>query len=264
MRFSYIAGPTIFLTLIGCANNTASAQQQPPTTQPTGVAVVELFTSEGCSSCPPAEAVLGDIADARDGRPVYALAFHVDYWNSLGWPDRFSFASFSQRQWAYSRALGLNEVYTPQMIVNGRKQFVGSDRAAATNAIAAALAEPAPSPVRLSITNSDGPSTVHCAVSNASDGTVVHVAVVEQGLSSNVRRGENAGRVLRDPAVVRWFDTVSLRRDAAGSGTAFVTLPPLPKVRHDHASVIVYVQRTSDQAITGAALAPMPMPMPMR
>src|SRR5271167_1475342 len=112
-------------------------------------AVVELFTSEGCSSCPPADAALAEMAaNARkSGAPVFALAFHVDYWNYLGWTDRFSDAAYTRRQSDYARAFNTDQVYTPQMIVNGVDQFVGSDRDAAKRAIDAALAKPAPATV---------------------------------------------------------------------------------------------------------------------
>src|SRR5262245_48953789 len=99
-----------------------------------GFAVVELFTSEGCSSCPPADRLLADLAK-RPG--VYALEFHVDYWNSLGWRDPYSAAAYSDRQRMYG-----DDIYTPQMVVNGTNLFVGSNRARAEAAIAAGLSAP--------------------------------------------------------------------------------------------------------------------------
>ena len=92
-------------------------------------AVVELFTSEGCSSCPPAEALLNQIHPraAKSGQRIYTLAFHVDYWDRLGWKDPFSEAAYSQRQNSYANGFGEDRIYTPQMIVNGRGGFVGSD-----------------------------------------------------------------------------------------------------------------------------------------
>jgi hypothetical protein len=97
--------------------------------RPAPFAVVELFTSEGCSSCPPADRLLARIADeaAHSGQPVYALAFHVGYWDRLEWSDRFADPAFSRRQERYAAALGMPAVYTPEMIVNGRASFVGSD-----------------------------------------------------------------------------------------------------------------------------------------
>src|SRR5947209_8838656 len=96
------------------------APAEPPA-RPVGVAVVELFTSQGCSSCPPADKLLTDLS--RDGRAIFTLAFHVDYWNRLGWADTFSDAAYSRRQEQYAKAFGLDDLYTPQMVVNGNKQF---------------------------------------------------------------------------------------------------------------------------------------------
>src|SRR6476620_3102500 len=111
-----------------------------------GFAVVELFTSEGCSSCPPADAVLARLAaDTRDrGLAVYPLAFHVDYWDRLGWRDPHSAKAYTDRQYAYAAALGAaGQVYTPQMVVNGTAAFAGSNAREADRQVAAALVRPA-------------------------------------------------------------------------------------------------------------------------
>src|SRR5882757_10188754 len=94
-----------------------------------GFAVVELFTSEGCSSCPSADALVAAVQKENKDQPVYILAFHVDYWDRLGWKDAFSDAAYSDRQRAYASWLRLSSIYTPQVVVNGRKEFVGSDAA---------------------------------------------------------------------------------------------------------------------------------------
>src|SRR4051812_46079004 len=113
--------------------------------RPAGVAVVELFTSEGCSSCPPADRLLADLASeaARVGQPVFTLSFHVDYWNGLGWADPFSRPAYSERQRSYADALG-GGTYTPEMTVNGKAAFVGSDAARARSEVRKALSRPAP------------------------------------------------------------------------------------------------------------------------
>jgi len=103
-----------------------------------GFAVLELFTSEGCSSCPPADELLARIQKECGNRPVYILAYHVDYWNRPGWKDSFSKPGFSKRQYQYSHQLNV-QVYTPQLIVNGQAEFVGSDAPAITSAIENAL-----------------------------------------------------------------------------------------------------------------------------
>src|SRR6187402_1594915 len=96
------------------------------TTTNNGFAVVELYTSEGCSSCPPADELVSKIQKESNGQPVYILAFHVDYWNRLGWKDVFGDAAYSKRQNDYAQYLKLPSVYTPQIVVNGKKEFVGS------------------------------------------------------------------------------------------------------------------------------------------
>ena len=108
------------------------------TSENNGFAVLELFTSEGCSSCPPADQLIGEIEKQYKDQPVYILAYHVDYWNNLSWKDKFSSVENSKRQQQYSQALR-SQVYTPQLVVNGKKEFVGSDRDAVESAIQTAL-----------------------------------------------------------------------------------------------------------------------------
>ena len=236
----------------GHADDRASAD---PPARPPGVAVLELFTSQGCSSCPPAEKALADLSrDAgREGRPIFALAFHVDYWNRLGWVDTFSDAAYSRRQEQYARAFGLDNLYTPQMVVNGTKQFVGSDRQAAERAIADALATRPAVAVTVDVRKAGRNGySVRAIASGAGARDVVNIAIVERGLSTDVKAGENGGRRLEEPSVVRWFKTVP----AAEAGD--VAVPALPGVRADHASVIVYAQRPDNGPILGAAAASFP------
>lgn len=213
------------------------------------VAVVELFTSEGCSSCPPADKLLSEIAaDAqKSGKLIFTLAFHVDYWNHLGWADPFSDAAFSTRQHAYGKKFGLRSVYTPQMIVNGAEEFVGSDRTRAQRAIDAALTLPAT--VELKLRWHDG--TAEYEVTGAPAGSVLNLAVVERGLVNKIARGENSGRTLRHDNVVRVFETV--RIGDARTGKLALRLPA--SVTRDNATVFSYVQDPSTLAILGAASA---------
>ncbi len=227
----------------------------------TSCAVVELFTSEGCSSCPPADAALADlITDARKaGTPVFALAFHVDYWNRLGWADRFSDASYSHRQSDYSRALKADNVYTPQMIVNGTDQFVGSDRAHAKQAIDAALSKPAPAKVTVEISpDKSGSYLLKYSAVGAEPNAVINLAVVERGLKSDVARGENAGRALRHENVVRWFQTISIPSDGKGQAE----LPRLSDVNVKNASVIAYAQASGNGQVLGAVSSDFPSEHP--
>lgn len=136
-----IALPLLVISLLSFAF-IADNKITPKPQAKTGFAVVELFTSEGCSSCPPADALLAQIEKESQNKPVYLLAFHVDYWNRLGWKDRFSSTKFSSRQNQYANWLNLKTVYTPQVVVNGSREFVGSEENIFRNSIKTALAKP--------------------------------------------------------------------------------------------------------------------------
>ncbi|MEH0934673.1 DUF1223 domain-containing protein [Micromonospora psammae] len=220
-----------------------------------GFAVVELFTSQGCNSCPPAEKVLSGIDhDARKrGQAVYALGFHVDYWDHLGWADPYGDPAHTLRQEAYARAFGAGGLYTPQMVVNGTVEFVGSNRQAASSAIASALNEPAATSLELSVadvveeTGGGRRVVVDYQAERPPPRAVLNVAVVERGLENDVPRGENAGRRLRQDGVVRAFSSARLD---LGRGRVELTVPP--EVDPRHASVVGYVQGDGDRAIAGA------------
>jgi len=158
--------------------------------------VVELFTSQGCSSCPPADALLATLAD-RPG--VLPLAFHVDYWNRLGWVDPFSSPWATARQSAYAAQMGSSQVYTPQAVVDGGRDVVGSDRAALDSAIADARSDPS---VPLTLTASDAALQVAVDPAAPAD-AVLWLVGFDDRHETPVRRGENAGRTLVDRNVVR-------------------------------------------------------------
>jgi hypothetical protein len=256
-RSSYHAMPTAtlrntiiaLLGLVMVGNcSVLLAEEAPPSSRPQPFAVVELFTSEGCSSCPPADKLLSElVADAqKTGKRIYPLAFHVDYWNYLGWTDAFSLPAFSQRQKRYADALHATQVYTPQMIVSGKEQFVGSDHVRAMRAIKVALENPATVDVTLRI--APDPLTVRYEVTNTPKGAVLHIALVERHLESKVTRGENAGRALRHENVVRVFETVRL--DETNTGKVILNIPSSTKL--DNVSVIGFVQDPKTMLILGA------------
>jgi hypothetical protein len=203
--------------------------------------VVELFTSQGCSSCPPADKLLPELA----ARPsVIALAFHVDYWDHLGWKDTFSSPRWSARQAAYAQVLG-GGPYTPQLVVNGRAHVVGSDRARALAAIEAA-ARKSSVPVSVSARRDGAGVRVSYAVPARQPGDQVLIALAESGLSTPVPRGENRGRTLRNDFVVR--DLVE------GAGPTGEVLFPAADARQK-LRVVVLVQARADREIRGAAAA---------
>ncbi len=212
--------------------------------------IVELFTSEGCSSCPPADSLLSRFEKTSPvpGTQVIALGEHVDYWNHGGWADRFSASRYSARQSDYSRTFGLGQVYTPQMVVDGHAQFVGSDVDAARTAIARAARQPK---ADVELTRSAGSDTLTVRVerlpdSVKSDPADVILAITEDGLSSSVGGGENAERTLEHVAVVR-----QLRVLGVTSGGAFTATPTVGIGRQRHA--VVFVQERSSRRIVGAS-----------
>jgi hypothetical protein len=163
-------------------------------------AVVELFTSEGCSSCPPAEAYLGELAERRD---VIALAFHVDYWDDLGWRDRFGLTEAVQRQSAYAKTLRRSSAYTPQVVIDGQADYVGSDRAAIGKSLAADR-----DGVAIALSVRDGQVLVDLAAqANVAASDIVLVAYRRQAVSA-IGRGENAGRTLTEFNIVRVIRTL--------------------------------------------------------
>jgi hypothetical protein len=165
--------------------------------------VIELFTSEGCSSCPPADALLADLSrkSPPSGTKLILLGEHVDYWNYIGWTDRFSSAQFSQRQNDYAKDFNLASVYTPQMVIDGHWELVGNGAAEVYRDISKAAAQPKPAQVSL---RWEPEQKLHIAVqSPAGERPKVLMVITEDGLSTAIKSGENGGRTLQHAAVVR-------------------------------------------------------------
>jgi len=160
--------------------------------------VVELFTSQGCSSCPPADAVLGELAHQPG---VLALSFHVDYWDYIGWKDPFASAQYTDRQRDYAATLGLRYVYTPQIVVDGRHDIVGSHRREVTRAIEQS-GETAPV-VEVALEAAEGGRAMLSSGAAPSGGATVWLVTFDDNHSTPVARGENRGRDLRNSNVVR-------------------------------------------------------------
>jgi hypothetical protein len=173
--------------------------------------LIELFTSEGCSSCPPADALLErlDRSQPARGAELIVLSEHVDYWDDIGWKDPYSSHEYSERQSAYAGHLGLSTIYTPQMVVDGHIEFVGSDERRASQAIANAT-KVAKTPVTISSIRLSDEKTISLhletgplASSIEGDSAEVLIATADDSDESHVSRGENAGRTLRHVAVLR-------------------------------------------------------------
>src|ERR1700751_4536314 len=186
--------------------------------------LVELFTSEGCSSCPPADALLErlDRSQPTGGADLIVLSEHVDYWNDIGWKDPYSSHEYSERQSAYAAQFGLGSIYTPQMIVDGHFEFVGSDERRAKQAIQNAT-KVMKTPVSISSRLSDKKMTVFrietgpLASSSTAESAGIFLAIADDSDESHVSRGENAGRTLKHVAVLRSF----IRIGAVGKSAGF-------------------------------------------
>ncbi len=191
------------------------------TATPRTPVLVELFTSEGCSSCPPADEALAGLARTQpvEGVELIALGFHVDYWDYLGWKDPYASPQHSARQRRYALDGDDNRVYTPQMVVDGERSFVGSDDEARAQAAAAARRPKVPLHLTTRVEGSAVIVTVRMDSAPAR-GLELWAVLAEDGLSSEVKRGENAGRKLAHAAVVRALATLPAPRAVDGG---FVT-----------------------------------------
>jgi len=211
--------------------------------------IVELFTSEGCSSCPSADKLLAEIERTQPvpNAQVLVLSEHVDYWNRLGWRDPFSTHGFSQRQSAYADSFRHDGVYTPQMVVDGHAEFVGSDSSLAKKAIAQAAAQPK---AAVSITGGDKLTVNVDHVPGAADADVL-LAITESGLHSDVRSGENSGRLLNHTGVVRRLTVLGQTHEGSFSAQAN------PQIAAEWAranlQAVVFVQDRKTKKIIGAA-----------
>jgi hypothetical protein len=222
--------------------------------------IVELFTSEGCSTCPPADALLMQLESEQPipGVEVIALEEHVDYWNNGGWFDPFSSAEMTSRQQRYAETFH-GSPYTPQMVVDGQWQLVGSRSSQAVSAIAGAAKNPqAPIAISRATVEADGHDewtvTVPHLAEASGDTGEVWVAITEAGLHSNVGRGENAGQNLAHAAVVRQLSKLGSadpRKDPAFSGVAKFSLRKEWKVQN--LELVAFVQQKKSRHIVGAA-----------
>ena len=202
--------------------------------------VVELFTSEGCSSCPPADALLAELANRPD---VLALSFHVDYWDGLGWKDPFSSREATHRQQRYKTLLDLATVFTPQIVVDGRWQAVGSDRAEVERALDLAQRDRVDVPVMLALDRRQAQIKLG-AVSNAVSASVLLIGFDRRHVDK-VKGGENGGRTLAHVDVVRGIE------DVAKLGSAREIAAPIPW----HCDRVAAVVQARDGRILGIAVS---------
>jgi len=241
--------------------NTLTANQTPR------VAVLaELFTSEGCSSCPPADNLLRQLLREQPvaGVEVIAISEHVDYWNRLGWRDPFSSSQFSDRQGEYARAFGDGQIYTPQLVIDGSAGVVGNDAAAVRRALAQAATAPRarlaissrgvePGKVEVAVAVSDLPPAVAAGATFE-----VVVALVEDGLETAVTRGENARKHLHHDAVARVLGPIGSLLPGRSGGEFRRTLALTGFADLGRARIVAFLQDRQSRRVVGVAAASLP------
>ena len=222
--------------------------------------LVELFTSEGCSSCPPADALLKLVngSQTKGGQLVVGISEHVTYWNSLGWSDPYSSPAYTERQNAYSERFHLEGPYTPQMVINGAEQIVGSDRGALLHAVEKEDAESPRLSLRIMSVNVAG-STLMVNLSTSGDvpaqGADLMAVLADDSDRSNVLRGENSGRMLAHVSVARSITRVA-KVKTAGELTVQIPIPASFQANQGH-HLILFAQTPGNGRVLGTDTKPL-------
>jgi hypothetical protein len=240
-----------FVFHVSEANNTSL--EPPQNVNPQAFAVIELFTSLSCSSCPKAEKHVGKIIKMakKKALPVYPLAFHVDYWNHLDWVDKFSNETYSERQQQYARVFGKKNIYTPQMVINGQFEFIGSDLALCEAKIFEYLNKTPEQNIKIEASYKQSGDSIEVVYRlNKNNSGLLNIALIENYSEIKIDNGENSGKKVECYNVVRRFRQISVR-DKFGSTTFIVPKDLAPT----NMSVIVYLQNKIDMRIGGAIQA---------
>jgi len=227
--------------------------------QPARVPIlVELYTSEGCSSCPPADALLESLQREQPvaGAEIVSLGLHVDYFNQLGWKDAFSSATFTARQDSYSAVFGSDNLYTPQIVVDGAAAIPGNESALVRRAVAAAVTRPH-SPLRLaaSVAGDKVMRTIDVsAMPSNAERMQLLAAITEDGMTSIVNKGENQGRTLHHVAVVRHLQLVG---PIAAKAAPVQSRLQIERGWGPHLKAVVWLQAAKSRHVYGAASIPL-------
>ena len=210
--------------------------------------VVELFTSEGCSSCPPADLLVEKLSKIKQDN-VIILAYHVDYWDRLGWKDAFSQSKFSERQRKYANYFNLNTIYTPQIVVNGEEQFVGSDESALNSALKKSAKSSKISGLKIQIWKADQHKiSITYILESFDSNEKLNFALVQNAAVTQVKRGENSNRTLSHVDIVIDFQSVN----AAKSGTVLLDSE---KFRSSDFHIVAFLQNEKTGHILEAKTA---------
>lgn len=208
-------------------------------------AVLELFTSQGCSSCPLADRLLGTYTSKKN---IIVLSFHVDYWDHSGWKDPYNSKEYTRRQYEYASALHA-DVYTPQLIINGQSEMIGSDANKISSAINKALEEQPEATLNVKYVKDDnGQADVNFDASGKINNSILHIALVENKTTTDIKAGENGGIVLTNYNVVRNFKTITKVEN--GNNVASINIPSPAVLKN--MSVIIFLQKKDNNKITAA------------
>ena len=254
---AHLVAAAVTVVLLGATS--AHGEDSAPAGAPSGSVVLELFTSQGCSSCPPADALLRKLSEEPEwqGRLV-ALGYHVDSWNYVGWTDPFSTADWTDRQVAYAKQVSAGRTYTPQAIINGKFSAVGSDERSIRKQLADAAAQPA-GKVALKLTRDGRKVTVELSTtppSGHAERLDLMLAVVESGLVTDVAHGENAHRTLHDDYVVRRLQRAA--KVAGADKTTSLNVHLERDWKPENVRFAAFLQDPDTRAIYGAASAAVP------
>jgi hypothetical protein len=254
MRFEIKKNTVIIICLISQVLF-SSYKNQPAVTKyipsPEGFALVELFTSEGCSSCPPADEAVGRLNGWK--KNVYVLSFHVDYWNYLGWKDVFSNAEYSSRQQKYGDLFHLSSIYTPQIVVNGRVQFVGGDETLLRTTIENDLKEIPKTALQIKIQPGNKNQLAVSWTTSPDPGLKLNLALVQNFTKDHIERGENKGQTLNHYFTVRDFKSLAAN---TGSNTSYLNIPA--DLQPSDCSVIAFLQNPKTGYIVAATHSSIP------
>ena len=256
-----LAATTVLFTgtILFLVTASLSASSQTKASAKPKAVLVELFTSEGCSSCPPADALLREIngSHAGDGQIVIGISEHVTYWNQLGWADPYSSPTYTDRQNAYSTRFDLDSVYTPQMIVNGTDQFVGSDRARLQQVLRHQQERPGMVAIQILSTNIEGRLlTLHFSAKPEDFSKTVDLfaVIADDSDQSRVSHGENSGRVLSHVFVARSFTRFANLKPTANR-TIQLPLPGSFVSTQPH-HLVLFAQESGNRSVLGVDTKP--------
>ncbi len=234
----------VSLTMASNGSKNKTKTRQPINDNKKGFAVVELFTSEGCSSCPPADKAMAELLE-KNNPGIFILSYHVDYWNRLGWKDEFSKHVYSERQQQYARYLSLESIYTPQVIVNGTTQFVGSNKSQLNAVINTSLQNEQQADFKLTAQKKNNVIIITYNI-EGNDAVILNTALVQPHASTQVNAGENGGRTLNHVNIVRELKVT----EAKGAGELTIEIPK--EILNTSFQLIGYTHSKKNYKVLGA------------